>query len=333
MKPVTRIRVVPDLPKPLTILQVLAYNLRWSWDYDSWTLFQRLDPELWDATGHNPVSMLGRISQHRLQAAVDDGAFRSQLDRVTVSFNDYMSDKDTWYARNHGDVDPAPIIAYFSMEFGITESLKNYSGGLGILSGDHLKSASDLGLPLVGVGLLYQEGYFQQYLNADGFQQESYPLNDYANLPVSLARYEDGTPIKITVPMVNRNLYAIIWKVQVGRVPLFLLDSNVEENYLPEDLHLTNRLYGGDQRTRIRQEMLLGIGGIRALEELGLRPDICHMNEGHSAFLALERIRQLMDEKDISFSQARELAAAHNVFTTQYASACRFGTLRLRPYR
>ena len=316
MKPVTRIRVVPDLPKPLTILQVLAYNLRWSWDYDSWTLFQRLDPELWDATGHNPVSMLGRISQHRLQAAVDDGAFRSQLDRVTVSFNDYMSDKDTWYARNHGDVDPAPIIAYFSMEFGITESLKNYSGGLGILSGDHLKSASDLGLPLVGVGLLYQEGYFQQYLNADGFQQESYPLNDYANLPVSLARYEDGTPIKITVPMVNRNLYAIIWKVQVGRVPLFLLDSNVEENYLPEDLHLTNRLYGGDQRTRIRQEMLLGIGGIRALEELGLRPDICHMNEGHSAFLALERIRQLMDEKDISFSQARELAAAHNVFTT-----------------
>ena len=316
MKPVARIRVVPDLPQPLTILQELAYNLRWSWDYDSWILFQRLDPDLWDATGHNPVSMLGRISQHRLQAAVEDGAFRSQLERVTASFNDYMSAKDTWYAQNHGDIDPAPIIAYFSMEFGITESLKNYSGGLGILSGDHLKSASDLGLPLVGVGLLYQEGYFQQYLNADGFQQESYPLNDYANLPVSLARYEDGMPIKITVPMVNRNLYAIIWKVQVGRVPLFLLDSNVEENYLPEDLQLTNRLYGGDRRTRIRQEMLLGIGGIRALEELGLRPDVCHMNEGHSAFLALERIRQLMAEKDLTFSQARELAAAHNVFTT-----------------
>ena len=316
MKPVSHIRVIPDLPEPLTVLQELAYNLRWSWDHESWRLFERLDHELWEETGHNPVSMLGRINQKRLQVMAQDGAFLSQLERVTNSFQDYMSDQKTWYQMNYGELDPAPVIAYFSMEFGITESLKNYSGGLGILSGDHLKSASDLGLPLVGVGLLYQEGYFQQYLNADGFQQESYPLNDYANLPVSLARYEDGTPIKITIPMVNRNLYAIIWKVKVGRIPLYLLDSNVEENHLLEDLHLTNRLYGGDRRTRIRQEMLLGIGGIRALEELGLRPDVCHMNEGHSAFLALERIRQLMAEKDLNFAQASELAAACIVFTT-----------------
>ncbi|MCY3935250.1 MAG: alpha-glucan family phosphorylase [Chloroflexi bacterium] len=316
MKPVTRIRVVPDLPKPLSVLNELAYNLRWSWDQDSWSLFKRLDPDLWEATGHNPVSMLGRIHQSRLKTVVNDGAFMSQLERVTESFRAYMESQDTWYNQNYGDAEDDLTIAYFSMEFGITESLKNYSGGLGILSGDHLKSASDLGIPLIGVGLLYQEGYFQQYLNNDGFQQESYPLNDYANLPVSLARNEDGTPIKISVPMVNRNLYAIIWKVQVGRIPLYLLDSNVEENYLPEDLQLTNRLYGGDQRTRIRQEMLLGIGGIRALDELGLRPDVCHMNEGHSAFLALERIRQLMAEKDLSFAQAKELAAAHNVFTT-----------------
>lgn len=316
MKPVTRIRVVPDLPEPLRILNDLAYNLRWSWDQDCWLLFSRLDPELWEETGHNPVSMLGRINQLRLKAAVNDGAFMSLLERVTTSFENYMSSQDTWYKKKYSDVDSNLVIAYFSMEFGITESLKNYSGGLGILSGDHLKSASDLGIPLVGVGLLYQEGYFQQYLNNDGFQQESYPLNDYANLPVSLARNKDGNPIKISVPMVNRNLYARIWKVQVGRIPLYLLDSNVEENYLPEDLHLTNRLYGGDRRTRIRQEMLLGIGGIRALDELGIRPDVCHMNEGHSAFLALERIRQLMAKQDLSFTQARELASAHNVFTT-----------------
>ena len=228
---------------------------------------------------------------------------------------EYMRAKNTWYDTHFGG-ENKPVIAYFSMEFGITECLQNYSGGLGVLSGDHLKSASDLGLPLVGVGLLYQEGYFQQYLNADGYQQELYPINDYSNLPVTLQRNPDGTPLKISVPMPGRELYAMIWKAQIGRIPLFLLDSNIPENPREEDRNLTDRLYGGDRRTRIRQEILMGIGGIRLLEALKLRPNICHMNEGHSAFLALERIRQLMTEDHLTFRQALEIAAAGNIFTT-----------------
>ncbi len=315
VKPVTRINVIPNLPEPLRRLQELAFNMRWAWDHETVALFRRLDRDLWEATGHNPVGMLGSISQEKLQAAGEDPAFMANLSAVCESFDAYMSDKDTWYREHYGKL-KRPIIAYFSMEFGITECVQSYSGGLGILSGDHLKSASDLDLPLVGVGLLYQEGYFQQYLNADGYQQELYPINDYSVLPVILQRKTDGTPIKITVPMPGRELYAQIWKVQVGRVPLFLLDSNVPENTQQEDRNLTDRLYGGDKRTRIRQEILMGIGGIRLLEALDLRPSICHMNEGHSAFLALERIRQIMQEKKLSFYQAKEIMAASHIFTT-----------------
>ncbi|MDQ7034654.1 MAG: alpha-glucan family phosphorylase [Anaerolineae bacterium] len=201
------------------------------------------------------------------------------------------------------------------MEFGITECFQNYSGGLGILSGDHLKSASDLNIPLVGVGLIYQEGYFQQYLNADGWQQESYPINDFHNLPLQLELDQDDNPLKINVPLPGRALWAQIWRVQVGRVRLYLLDTNIPDNPNEEDRSLTDRLYGGDRRTRIRQEILMGIGGIRALDILGLRPDICHMNEGHSAFLSLERARQLMHEKGLSFHEAKEIVAASTVFT------------------
>ncbi len=315
VKPVTRINVIPNLPEPLRRLQELAFNMRWAWDHETIALFRRLDRDLWESTGHNPVWMLGLISQEKLQAASEDPAFMANLSAVCESFDAYMSDKGTWYQGHYSDL-KKPIIAYFSMEFGITECLQSYSGGLGILSGDHLKSASDLDLPLVGVGLLYQEGYFQQYLNADGYQQELYPINDYSVLPVTLQRKADGTPIKISVPMPGRELYAQIWKVQVGRVPLFLLDSNVPENTRQEDRILTDRLYGGDKRTRIRQEILMGIGGIRLLEALNLRPSICHMNEGHSAFLALERIRQVMNEKKLNFYQAKEIMAASHIFTT-----------------
>ena len=202
------------------------------------------------------------------------------------------------------------------MEFGLTECLQTYSGGLGILSGDHLKSASDLGLPLVGVGLLYQEGYFQQYLNADGYQQEIYPINDFANLPITQVTGSDGAPLKISVPLPGRSLYFQVWKVQVGRIPLYLLDTNIPENSRTDDRNITDRLYGGDRRQRIRQEIVLGIGGIRTLEAIGLRPSVCHMNEGHSAFLALERIRIMMAETKITFGQARELTRASNLFTT-----------------
>jgi starch phosphorylase len=315
VKPVARINVIPDLPESLKRLQELAYNLRWAWNHDTIALFRRLDRDLWDATGHNPVWMLGLVSQERLEEANNDPAFMAHLQQVCNAFDEYMAAANTWF-KTHYSAQPAPVIAYFSMEFGLTECLQNYSGGLGVLSGDHLKSASDLGLPLVGVGLLYQEGYFHQYLNADGYQQESYPINDYGNLPVTLQRQTNGEPIMISVPMPGRELYAVIWKVQVGRVPLFLLDTNIPDNKAEEDRNLTDRLYGGDRRTRIRQEILIGIGGIRALDALGMRPSICHMNEGHSAFLALERIHQLMAEHDLTFQQAKEVSSLSNIFTT-----------------
>lgn len=315
VKPIATINVVPNLPESLKRLQELAYNLRWAWNHETVLLFRRLDRDLWEATGHNPVWMLGLIDQERLEAAEQEPAFMAHLNRVCESFDSYMSATKTWFNTRYKDI-PKPTIAYFSMEFGLTECLQNYSGGLGVLSGDHLKSASDLGLPLVGVGILYQEGYFQQYLNADGYQQESYPINDYSIQPVTLQRDAAGNPIKISVPLPGRELKAVIWKAQVGRVPLYLLDTNIDDNPRPEDRNLTDRLYGGDRRTRIRQEILMGIGGIRALEALGLRPTICHMNEGHSAFLGLERIRQLMMEQDLTFQQAKEIAAAATVFTT-----------------
>src|SRR5215207_7292783 len=315
VKPVATVHVVPNLPEPLTRLKELAYNLRWSWDHDTIELFRRMDRDLWESTGHNPVWILGLINQARLEALCEDSAFMAQFHRVCRDFDAYMSATDTWYSRHHGTFEK-PFIAYFSMEFGLSEALKNYSGGLGVLSGDHLKSASDLGVPLMGVGLLYQEGYFRQYLNADGYQQESYPINDYANLPVTLQVDADGKPILINVQMPGRLLYAAIWKVQVGRVPLFLLDTNIPENAREEDRNLTDQLYGGDRRTRIRQEILMGIGGIRALDALDLRPKICHMNEGHAAFLALERVRQFMSENDVTFWQAKEITATSNIFTT-----------------
>lgn len=316
VKPVTRINVVPDLPESLTRLRELAYNLRWSWDHETIMLFRRIDPDLWLETNRNPVWMLGLVSQERLQEASQDGAFMAHFNRVCDAFDAYMNEKDTWFATTHGNLEGDPLVAYFSMEFGLTESFQNYSGGLGILSGDHLKSASDLGVPLVGVGLLYQEGYFRQYLNADGFQQESYPLNDFANLPLQLQRNKDGSVLKIGVPMPGRELYAQVWKLQVGRVPLYLLDTNIDDNESYEDRNLTDRLYGGDRRTRIRQEILMGIGGIRMLDALNLRPNVLHMNEGHSAFLALERIRQLMQEENLSFEDAKEIAGSSMVFTT-----------------
>ncbi len=315
VKPVAVVSVVPNLPDALKELHDLAYNLRWAWDHDTIALFRRLDRELWENTGHNPVAMLGMISQERLNAICDDPAFMAHYRRTVESLDAYLNDPNTWYATHYGGTD-TPVYAYFSMEFGITECVQNYSGGLGILSGDHMKSASDLGLPMVGVGLLYQEGYFRQYLNADGYQQERYPINDWANLPVTLVRNPDGSVLKISVPLPGHELYAQIWRMQVGRVPLFLLDSNIADNPREEDRNLTDRLYGGDKRTRIRQEILMGIGGIRVLEAMGLHPDVCHMNEPHSAFLALERIRLFMGKHKLSFYEARDILAASNVFTT-----------------
>jgi starch phosphorylase len=221
----------------------------------------------------------------------------------------------SWFERNfphHQNVK----IAYFCAEFGIAECLPVFSGGLGMLAGDHLKSASDLGLPLVGIGLLYQRGYFRQYLNNDGWQQESTPVNDFFNMPIKLVRHhDDGSPLEISLPFLDRTLKSQIWQVEVGRVPLYLLDSNVPDN-TPEDRQITDQLYGGDNEQRIRQEILLGIGGLRVLDALGIRPEVCHLNEGHSAFLALERTRRLMENHHLSFEEAAEATASGNVFTT-----------------
>ncbi|MCY3978282.1 MAG: alpha-glucan family phosphorylase [Chloroflexi bacterium] len=313
--PVARVNVAPKLPPQLGRLHELTYNLRWSWDHESIALFRRLDPDLWEETGHNPEWMLGRMSQERLNDLVHDTSFMAHYARVCRSFDEYLRAEHTWFAGKYSQLERQPLIAYFSMEFGLTECLQNYSGGLGVLSGDHLKSASDLGLPLVGVGILYQEGYFHQYLNADGFQQESYPLNDYVNQPVKLQTDAESQPVKITVPLPGRELFAQIWKVQVGRASIYLLDTNIDDNLLEEDRNLTDRLYGGDRRTRIRQEMLLGIGGVRLLRALNIDADVFHMNEGHSAFLLLERIRNYMFDNQHSFEQAKALTAASSVFT------------------
>ncbi|MGD9100643.1 MAG: alpha-glucan family phosphorylase, partial [Anaerolineae bacterium] len=278
--------VAPSLPEKLQDLETLAYNLRWTWDHETIDLFRRLDRELWKKCYQNPVLMLGKINQERLRAVATDDGFIAHMERASQSLRNYMQG-ETWYQKINGR--PKKFcIAYFSAEFGLTESMPIYSGGLGMLSGDHLKSASELGLPLVGVGLLYQEGYFRQYLNADGWQQESYPTNDFYNLPLTLERREDGRPITVTVDLPGRAVVIQVWRAQVGRISLYLLDTNVPDNSR-EDQDITDELYGGDAEMRIKQEIVLGIGGLRALDALGLEPDVCHMNEGHSAFLGLER--------------------------------------------
>ncbi len=314
MRPSHTFRVIPLLPARLERLRDLACNLWWAWNHEAIDLFRRLDRDLWESTGHNPVLMLGTIRQERLEQVAEDDGFMAHLERVWREFDRYMQSKGTWYHKVHGRQDGL-LIAYFSAEFGLTESLSIYAGGLGILAGDHLKSASDLGLPLVGVGLLYQQGYFRQYLNPDGWQQELYPDNDFYNLPVTLERQLSGAPLLVEVEYPGRTVKAQVWRVQVGRVPLYLLDTNIECNQ-PADRDITDQLYGGDDDMRIRQEVLLGIGGVRMLRALGLQPTVCHMNEGHSAFLALERIRLLMEEQGLSFAEAAEAATAGHVFTT-----------------
>jgi len=305
--------VRPSVPASLAALEKLAFNLLWCWDRDAIDLFRRLDEDLWDSTFHNPVLMLGRMSQQSFTRLLEDESFMDHLNQVTEKFEQYLADERTWF-RKFYDHD-MPLFAYFSAEFGLTECLKIYSGGLGILAGDSLKSASDLGVPMVGVGLLYQEGYFRQYLNADGWQQERCDVNDFSNLPVRPLLDGDGNPMTISVRVDGREVRVRCWSVEVGRVPLFLLDTNIDENH-PQDQKITSNLYGGDPETRIKQEIILGIGGARMLKSIGLDPIVYHMNEGHSAFLALERARQLMCERGLSFEEAREIGRSGNVFTT-----------------
>ncbi len=314
MRPVKTFHVRPALPDRFLALEEVAYNLRWSWDHETISLFRRLDRDLWEESGHNPVLMLGAIPQERLREAALDEAFLAHLDRVSESLAEYVSGAGTWHRKKFGPCE-TPSVAYFSMEFGLTESLPIYSGGLGILAGDHLKSASELGLPLIGVGLLYQRGYFRQYLTSEGWQQERNPVNDFSVMAVRPFHADGNRPVRVTVDLGGRQLTLRPWRAQVGRVTLLLLDANIAEN--PPDLQqVTAELYGGDGEMRIRQEIVLGIGGVRALLALGLRPRVFHMNEGHCAFLGLERIRVLMKEQGLAYREALELVAASGVFTT-----------------
>ncbi len=314
MKPVRVFAVTPSLPPALEPLRDIAYNLRWSWNHSAIELFRRLDRDLWESSGHNPVVMLGTIDQSQLTAAERDPAFIAHMDRVAADFQSIRKSSACWFDRSYPN--GRPLVAYCSAEFGITECLSIYAGGLGLLAGDHLKSSSDLGLPLVAVGLLYQQGYFRQYLNQAGWQQEAYEDNDFYNLPIRLCERADGSPVVVSVDLPGRPVHARVWQVQVGRVPVYLLDTNFEDNPRPEDRDITDQLYGGDLETRIRQEIVLGIGGYRALRELGVDVTTYHMNEGHSAFLSLEHLRTLMTERKLSFEQARRLATTSLVFTT-----------------
>ncbi|MGB7848270.1 MAG: alpha-glucan family phosphorylase [Candidatus Acidiferrum sp.] len=309
MKPIATFKVRPSLPDALKSLLPIAYNLRWSWDHAAIDLFRRFDRDLWETAGRNPVRLLGTIEQSLLEAAARDDSFLAHLQGVSKSLDTYLSRQGSWYQREHSDQKDL-LVAYFSLEFGVTECLPIFAGGLGVLAGDHLKAASDLGLPLVAVGLLYQEGYFRQYLNAAGWQQEAFEENDFHVLPIEFV-----PNVQVRVDFPDGQVTARVWRAAVGRIQLYLLDTNLPANR-PEHRSITSQLYGGDLDMRIKQEILLGIGGVRALDALGLHPTVYHMNEGHSAFLALERIRSLMDSQHLSFAEARVLASSSLVFTT-----------------
>jgi starch phosphorylase len=317
MMPVRSIRtftVLPHLPERLQPLHTLAYNLWWCWNPDAIALFRRIDPDLFESLDNSPVRLLGATPQPRLEELAKDAGFLAHLDRVTDSLDHYLGGR-TWFRETYTRAPQDVRVAYFSAEFGIHESIPVYSGGLGVLAGDHLKSASDLGVPLMGVSLMYREGYFRQYLNPDGWQQERYPENDFFNLPLILEHDPAGRPVLVSVPLPGREVKVKVWRIQVGRVPLYLLDCNIPENGL-EDRNITAQLYGGDKENRIKQEIVLGIGGVRALRALGKEPTVCHLNEGHSAFCALERIRLLMDERKLNFATASEVVKAGTCFTT-----------------
>src|SRR5688500_15860209 len=299
-------------------LSQLVTNLRWSWHADTRDLFEALDPELWRTCNGDPVKVLGEVSAERLATLARDRRFLRRLQDVVDDLEEYLS-APHWY-QSLGEGAPATV-AYFSAEFGITEVLPQYSGGLGILAGDHLKAASDLGVPLIGVGLLYRAGYFEQGLSADGWQLEHYPSLDPHGLPLKLLRQPDGTAVVINVPLPEgRTLFAHVWRAQVGRVSLLLLDSDIEEN-APAERGVTDRLYGGDEDHRLRQEMLLGIGGVRALRAYcqltgTAAPEVYHANEGHAGFLGIERIRELTESHGLSFAEALQAVRAGTVFTT-----------------
>ena len=310
-----RITVNPQLPKRIEKLSKISNNLWWSWNTEFLRLFRKIDNDLWEKCGKNPVKFLKQVSQDRLEAVSKDLIFLHEYDKCVENFEDYMNSKDTWFANKYPD-NKDDLIAYFSAEYGLDETIPIYSGGLGILSGDHLKSASDLGIPLVAVGLLYKNGYFHQKINGNGEQETEYHDIDLHDLPINPVKNENGDDLIIYLKFPKRRIYLKVWQINVGRVKLYLLDSDIEKNN-PEDRDVTLRLYGGDQEMRIRQEIVLGMGGVNLLTRaLGLKPTVYHMNEGHSSFLILELIKNVIKEKQVSFDIARDIVSSQTVFTT-----------------
>ena len=301
------------IPQRIARLRELAYNLWWSWHPEAQELYRQIDPELWEQDYHNPVDFLRDVRQRRLEAAAANPDYLRRYDQVLDSFDHYMSAHDTWFARTY----PAArgqMIAYFSAEFGLHESLPIYSGGLGVLAGDHAKEASDLGLPFVGVGFLYPQGYFRQRLDPSGWQEAIYTKLNFADVAATPAITPDGHEVVVEVELPGRTIYAKVYRIQVGRVSLFLMDTDIHPNS-PQDRELSARLYGGNQEMRVAQEIVLGIGGVRALRQLGIAPTVWHMNEGHSAFLVLELARELV-QQGMAFAEAVRAIRTRTVFTT-----------------
>ena len=310
-----RITVNPQLPKRINRLTEIANNLWWSWNTEVLKLFKEIDIDLWEKVDKNPVKFLKLISQEKLEQAAINQAILKQYDKIVNDFDGYMNSKNTWFAKKYPN-EKNDVIAYFSAEYGLDETVPIYSGGLGILSGDHLKSASDLGVPLVAVGLLYKNGYFHQKIDKFGNQQSIYKDIDLMHLPISPVNDEKGDELKVLLKLPSKNLYLKVWQINVGRVKLYLLDSDIPENTDEMYRNITLRLYGGDQEMRMQQEIVLGMGGVNLLRTLGLDPNIYHMNEGHSSFLLIEVIKNIIKEKKVSFDIARDVTSAKTVFTT-----------------
>lgn len=308
-----RYSALPPLPERISRLHELAVDLWWSWHPDARALFRRLDYTLWRATAHNPVRMLWVIQRSKLDAVTSDPVFLRQYDTAVAALDDARAARNTWWADRFAHLG-GQSIAYFSAEFALHQSLPIYAGGLGVLAGDHCKEAGDLGVPLIGVGFMYPQGYFHQHVTADGWQEESYEALSWADAPIEPATTSDGKPCITAVPLGDRSVLVAVWRVRIGRVKLYLLDTDLEEN-APWDRDLSARLYGGDRETRIQQEIILGIGGVRALKMLGSDPGVFHLNEGHAAFVVLQRIRDLT-ERGSSFDDALEEIRRTTVFTT-----------------
>ena len=311
-----KITVRPKLPERINKLYTISYNVGWSWNTDFLRLFKDMDGDLWDRCDKNPVKFLKLISQDKLEKAAMDTEFLRRYDKIVRDFEDYMESKSTWFSRNHPD-HKDDLIAYFSMEYGLDETVAIYSGGLGILSGDHMKSSSDLGIPLVGIGLLYKHGYFNQIINGEGKQEEVYKDVDIDLMPILPVKDENGNDVIINIKLPDkRMIYIKAWHIKVGRNTILLLDSDIDENSDETIRNTTTTLYGGDQDMRIRQEICLGMGGVQLLRVLGYTPNVYHMNEGHSSFLTIELIKDIMKENKISFDVARDIVSSMTAFTT-----------------